>query len=82
MDAEKTRRAVRDFLADVCAVEQLADDDDIFAGGFVNSLYLMQLLHFVQKEGGISIEDDDFDMANFHSIQAIVDFLGRKKGDH
>lgn len=77
---DTTRTAVRAFLERICSVDQFTDDDNVFAGGFVNSLYLVQLLQFVQKECGVTIEEDDYDMANFCSVQAIADFVARKKG--
>lgn len=73
------KASVRAFLQGLCSVDGLGDDDDIFAGGFVNSLYLVQLLNFVQKECGVAIGDDDLDMANFRSLQAIADFAARKR---
>ena len=75
-----TGAAVRGFLKTLCRVEGLGDDDDIFAGGFVNSLYLVQLLAFVQREFGIALDEDDYDMANFRSIRALSDFVARKRG--
>jgi methoxymalonate biosynthesis acyl carrier protein len=75
-----TRADVRNFLTQICTVDQFSDDDDIFAGGFVNSLYLAQLLNFVQTKFGVVLDEDDYDMANFRSIAAIDDFVARKKG--
>lgn len=74
-----TGAAVRGFLMTLCRVEGLGDDDDIFAGGFVNSLYLVQLLAFVQREFAITLDEDDYDMANFRSLRAIADFVARKR---
>lgn len=75
-----TRAAVRTFLQNLCDVQRLGDDDDIFAGGFVNSLYLVQLLQFVQADLGVALDEDDYDMANFRSIAAVADFVARKRG--
>ena len=72
--------SVRRFLQSLCSVDQLSDDDELFAGGFVNSLYLVQLLTFVQGEFGITLDEDDFDMANFRSLGAIAAFVDRKRG--
>ena len=81
MTRPETCGAVRSFLGRLCNVELLGDQDEIFAGGFVNSLYLVQLLTFVQEEFGVSLEEDDFDMANFRSLQAVADFVARKRGE-
>jgi len=57
--------ALRAFLGKLCDVSALGDQDDLFAGGFVNSLYLVSLLNFVQAEFGVVLDEEDFDMANF-----------------
>lgn len=77
--ATQTRAAVRSFLAGLCDVSRLGDTDDIFSGGFVNSLYLVQLLNFVQKECAVLIEEDDYDMDNFRSVAAVAEFVARKR---
>ena len=79
MEETGVKAAVREFLGTLCSVDGIGDDDDIFADGFVNSLYLVQVLAFVQKTFSVTVEDDDLDMANFRTLQAIADFVGRKK---
>ena len=76
----EVNKAVRGFLAGLCDVATLKDDDDIFAGGFVNSLYLVQLLNFVQSEFSIELDEDDYDMDNFRSLEAIEAFVAAKRG--
>jgi acyl carrier protein len=56
----------------------IAPGDDIFALGFGNSLFAMQLVAFVEKEFNIGIESDDLEMDNFRSIQAIARLVDRK----
>ena len=73
------KTAVRGFLGTLCTLDGIGDDDDIFAQGFVNSLYLVQVLAFVQKEFAVTIEDDDLDMANFRSLRAMAEFVARKR---
>ncbi len=69
---------IRDFLARFFRSHELDDGEDIFALGFVNSLLAMQLVTFVEKEFGITIEDDDLDLDNFRSINAIDALIDRK----
>lgn len=57
---------------------ELQDDQDIFAMGFVNSLFAMQLVMFVENDFGITVENDDLDIDNFRSINAIVKLIERK----
>ncbi len=69
---------IRNFLAKHFQNIELQSDQDIFALGFVNSLFAMQLVMFVEKEFDITIEDEDLDIDNFRSIQAIIALVERK----
>ncbi|HZM76912.1 MAG TPA: acyl carrier protein [Candidatus Limnocylindrales bacterium] len=72
MSVEDISQRVRDFLAPHFHGHQLGDGDDIFALGFVNSLFAMQLVMFVEKEFGLKLEPDDLEIDNFRSISAVV----------
>ncbi len=76
MDDRKTK--LKKFLARFLKNHQLTDDEDIFALGFVNSLLAMQLVQFVEKEFGVTVEDEDLDLDNFRTLNAI-DALVEKK---
>ncbi len=76
---EETRLAIRNFLGKHFQNARLGDEDDIFALGFVNSLFAMQLVMFLEKEFGITIDDEDLDIDNFRSISSIASFITDKK---
>ena len=57
---------------------EFSDSDNIFKMGFVNSLFAMKLLTFVEKKFNIAIENDEIDIANFSSVDAIVALINRK----
>lgn len=78
MDA--TKSSLRAFLARHLQHQDLRDDDDIFALGFVNSLFATQLILFVEQDFGIAVEDEDLDIANFRTIDAMAELVARKKG--
>ena len=56
----------------------MEDDEDLFASGLVNSLFAMQLVLFVEKEFSIKVENQDLDIANFKSVNAITGFIQSK----
>ena len=66
------------FIAQFFTSVELQDDEDIFALGFINSLFAMQLVLFVENEYGITVESEDLDIANFRSINAIAQLVERK----
>ncbi len=72
------RAIVREFLARHIRGHQLQDSDDIFALGFVNSLFAMQLVTFVESQFAITIDNEDLDIENFRSVDAVAAFVARK----
>ena len=76
MDEIKVK--VRGFLARFFRKHELADDEDIFALGFINSLFAMQLVMFLEKEFAVRIENKDLDFSNFKTINSIADLVIKK----
>lgn len=75
---DQTQSKIKEFLSRFFKNHDLQPEEDIFALGFVNSLLAMQLVAFVEKEFGIRVEDDDLDLDNFRSVNAISDLVARK----
>jgi methoxymalonate biosynthesis acyl carrier protein len=75
---EENKTKLRAFLSRFFKNHDLQDDEDIFASGVVNSLLAMQLVLFVEKEFGISVEDEDLDLDNFRSVNALAGLVERK----
>jgi methoxymalonate biosynthesis acyl carrier protein len=80
MDGNKAR-IVR-FLSHYFRGHVPEDDEDIFSAGFVNSLFAMQLVLFVEKEFNITIDNDDLDQENFRTVNAIDNLIERKSALH
>jgi methoxymalonate biosynthesis acyl carrier protein len=60
----------------------LQDDDDIFKKGYVNSLFAMKLLGFIENEFGFTVENEDIKLQNFSTVQNIVALVERKDNKH
>lgn len=75
---ENTKAKIREFLSQFFRNHILAENEDIFTLGFVNSLFAMQLVLFVENEFKISIENEDLDFDNFRTINAIASLVERK----
>lgn len=69
---------IRGFLSRFFRKHELKSDEDIFALGFVNSLFAMQLVMFLEKEFSIKIENTDLDLNNFRTINSIIDLINIK----
>lgn len=62
---------IRSFLKKFIGEHEVNDDDNIFDKGFVNSLFAMQLVSFIESEYDIALSNEDLDITNFSSINAI-----------
>lgn len=76
---ENIKASIRGFLKKHFGSYEIKDDEDIFALGFVNSLFAMQLVMFIEKEFEITIENEDLDLKNFKSINLISELVKRKQ---
>jgi methoxymalonate biosynthesis acyl carrier protein len=74
-----TKQKIREFVTRFVKGHDLGDGDDIFATGFVNSMFAMQLVQFVETTFGITVESDDLDIDNFRSVDAIAALVERKQ---
>lgn len=69
---------IKKFLSQFFGNHDLQDNEDIFALGFVNSMFAMQLVLFIEKEFEVTIENEDLEFANFRSINSMTALLERK----
>ena len=76
----KPHNSIRAFIERHLVIDEavFSDSDNIFEMGFVNSLFAMQLLTYVQNEFNIVIDDDDIEISNFSSIDNIVNLIEKK----
>ena len=72
---------IREFLGQFVSDPGVPVEQDLFGSGLVNSLFAMQLVLHIEAEYGIAVSNDDLDLDNFRSLQAIAGFVGRKRGD-
>lgn len=73
-----SKAQIKKFLKDRIT-SPIADGDDIFSLGLVDSLFAMQLVLFVEQEFEIHVENEDLDINNFCSVDAINKFVSAKQ---
>ena len=56
----------------------LPEDEDIFSLGFINSMFAIQLVLFIEQEFQITVENEDLDLKNFRTVNAIAHLIDRK----
>ncbi|MCH6257190.1 acyl carrier protein [Puniceicoccaceae bacterium K14] len=74
----ENRNAIRAFIQKRVNHKELSDSDNIFKLGFVDSMFALQLVSFVEKEFSVVVEDDDLVIDNFNSVDAIERFVNSK----
>ena len=78
MNTEEIRQKTREFVSRFFRGHELGDDEDMFATGYVNSMFAMQLVQFVESTFGITVESEDLELDNFRSLNAITALVQRK----
>jgi methoxymalonate biosynthesis acyl carrier protein len=74
------RETIRAFVSRFFRGHALRDDEDMFSTGYVNSMFAMQLVAFIEQAFGFQVEGEDLDLDNFRSVDALVGFVARKQG--
>lgn len=74
-----TKATIRAFVSRFFRGHELTDGEDMFATGYVNSMFAMQLVQFVEQEFGLTVESEDLEIDNFRSIDAIAALVARKR---
>jgi|GEM_PF-350059 len=75
---EKIRRFIENNLVVFEEDVVFTNDDNIFEMGFVNSLFAMKLLNYVEQEFKITVANEEMEMSNFSSVSNIEKLVTKK----
>lgn len=78
MTQSEARSKVRAFLEKFIRDQDFQDADNIFALGLVNSLMAMQLVLFLEKDFGVKFSNQELNLKNFRSVDAMVELLSAR----
>jgi acyl carrier protein len=81
MVRDKIRAMVESNLNVFNSGVEFSDDDNIFRKGFVDSLFAVQLIAYLEQEFGIKVTNKDLNINNFHSVSKMVSFVEKKRQD-
>jgi acyl carrier protein len=73
---------VRDFVLKQFPLARkngIKTDDKWLETGLLDSLGILDLVHFVEQEFGIHVSDDDLSPENFQSLAAVASFVEAKQ---
>ena len=71
---------IRAFLSRAVRGGTISDEDNIFTGGFVNSLFAMQLVQWLEREFSIEIPNEELELQNFSTVAALTALVERVRG--
>ena len=66
------------FIKDEISFEPLEEIDlqeDLFGSGIIDSMGMMKLIDFIEKEAQIAIPENDLTVENFMTVEKIVSYL-------
>lgn len=72
------RAQLHRFIANRYPQTTIGEDEDIFSLGFVNSLFAMELVMFIEKTFGIRIPNDELRIDNFRTTANMVALVERQ----
>ncbi|MDV3347335.1 acyl carrier protein [Leptolyngbyaceae cyanobacterium CCMR0082] len=75
---KEIKEKIYSFLSGHFSDYQLKEDEDIFATGFINSMFAMQLVLFIEKEFQLTIRDEELDFENFRTVNAMTRLIENK----
>lgn len=77
--ATKMKELIKDYVKTNAWGKNIDDDTPIFEFGYVNSLFAIELMCFLEKNFQIKIKTTDLDISNFRTINTICYFVKSKK---
>ncbi|HDR3523486.1 acyl carrier protein (plasmid) [Bacillus cereus] len=82
-DINQTKQVVYQYVIDLAPEhkEKVTNDTNLFEEGILDSLGVVALINFIEIHYKIEIDDADFEMDLFESVNAISKFLHEKYFD-
>ena len=74
------RDEIMKFFVEKGVAGDLKYEDDLFAGGYVNSLFALEIIVFLEKTFKIKIKNKEITEENFRTINNIAELVGRYVG--
>ena len=62
--------------------QEIDDDYNFFTAGLIGSLAAVEMISYIEHEFNITVGNEDLDLSNFNSLNAISQFVTRKKNEN
>ena len=77
---EEYRRKIMDFFVEKGKADGLSLDSDLFEDGFVDSLFALEIVVYLEDTFRVKIKNRDITEENFRTIDNIAALVARVKG--
>ena len=71
------RSAIMEFFLEKGVADGLNYSDDLFSGGFINSLFALEIVTYLESTFKIRIKNKDITEENFRTIDNIAELVLR-----
>ncbi len=75
--SNNTTEQILSFIRGRYPQVEISETDDIFQIGFVNSLFAMELVMFIEKTFSVTVPNDELRIENFHSATSMTELVDR-----
>ncbi len=74
-----TRERIMNFFKSRGKTDELKYDTDLFKGGYINSLFALEMVVFIEETFKIKIKNKEINEKNFRTIDSIATVVERSK---
>jgi methoxymalonate biosynthesis acyl carrier protein len=75
--SESAKEQIIAFIKGRYPQAEISESEDIFQLGFINSLFAMELVMFVEKSFGVTIPNEELRIDNFRTANSMSDLVDR-----
>jgi len=76
--SEIVKGQILTFIRERYPQAEISESEDIFQLGFINSLFAMELVMFVEKTFAITIPNDELRIDNFRTATSMAELVDRR----
>lgn len=81
MHSQTAENLIREFILKSFPLARkagLKNNDKLLETGMIDSLGVLDLVHYLEEEFSVVISDEDLQPENFDSVESVTAFVGKK----
>lgn len=77
---DMTSDQIMSFIRNRFPQAEISESEDIFSLGYINSLFAMELVMYIEKTFELTIPNDELLIDNFRSVKSMTELVNRLRG--